>query len=88
MFGIDLDKVIQEEDKKNKNKNKNKISTPDQKQSGNSLMSMANNPMVQGIIKNIPNKYKAMIMVAFILILVGAGTTIYGIVNGIIYLFN
>lgn len=75
--GIDIQKIIEENKTKNKSVNNNQ---PD-KVPG--ILSMANNPMVQMAIKNIPKKYKVMILMAFVFIVIGIGSTVYDIVQSI-----
>lgn len=80
-----LNELLEEEAKKNKNKpgKRNTGNANNEKQ--NALMGMASNPMAQALIKQIPTKYKVMIMLAVAMMLVGAGTTVYGLVELIKY---
>lgn len=68
--GVDIGKILEENRKRNKSGNNEKG-----KDAGG-ILSMANNPMVQMAIQNIPKKYKVLILLAFIFIVVGIVSTI------------
>lgn len=73
--GVDIGKIMEE----NKKNAKPGINKPVDKTGG--ILAMANNPMVQMAIKNIPKKYKVMILLAFVFVVIGIGSTVYELVH-------
>lgn len=71
---IDVEKIIKQQGKNSDKKGSGKPSSK-------GLMDLAGNPLISMAIQNIPNKYKAMIVLAVLFIIVGIGTTIYGIIQ-------
>lgn len=68
--GVDIKQIIEESKKNKKNVNTNT------EKEGGGILSMANNPMVQMAIQNIPKKYKVMILLAFVFIVIGIVSTV------------
>ncbi len=75
--GVDIQKIIEE----NKKKVKPNHNSETDKSGG--ILAMANNPMIQMAIKKIPNKYKILILLAFVFVVIGIGTTVYGLIQSI-----
>lgn len=73
--GQDIQKILEE----NRKKAKPKQNVETDKSGG--ILAMANNPMVQMAIKKIPNKYKVLILLAFVFVVIGIGSTVFGLIT-------
>lgn len=84
--GIDIEKVLTKVAQDN-NSSAGKKGKKTNK-GGSGMLAMASDPMIQEIIKSINPKIKLAIVSALCLVLVGAGTTVYGIVQLVKYIIN